>query len=402
MKVLYITTGLYTGGAEVMLYQLLTRINREKFSPVVLSLMNNGTIGELIQSLDIPVHTIDMEPGKPTFVAAWKLIRTVNQIKPDIIQGWMYQGNVAAQFANLFNFKKIPVIWCIHHSINSLKSEKILTQILIKLGIWISKLNDKVVFVSENSKKQHEALGYYPDNACVIPNGFDTSHFQPSQETKYKFRSELGLETNTFLIGLICRYHPMKDHANFLKAAALLSQKFPHARFILAGRDVDYSNQSLLQLIEDLGISNKVYLLGERRDTSNIFSALDVLSVSSAYGEAFPLVIGEAMSCDIPCVVTNVGDSGWIVGNTGRVVEPRNPEALADAWQDLIAIGLEARQALGKAARERIINYFSLEKIVSQYEKLYTEVIENKSLMRVPYLENKTKLSSHYKINLEK
>lgn len=394
MKVLYITTGLYTGGAEVMLYQLLTRINREKFSPVVLSLMDNGTIGERIQSLGIPVHTIDMEPGKPTFIAAWKLIRTIKQIKPDIIQGWMYQGNMAAQFANLFNLKKIPVIWCIHHSINSLKSEKMLTQILIKLGIWISKLNHKVVFVSQNSKKQHEALGYYPDNTCVIPNGFDTLHFQASQETKYKLRNELGLERDTFLIGLICRYHLMKDHANFLQAAALLSQKFPHARFVLAGRDVDYSNQILLQLIRDLEISSKVYLLGERRDTSNIFSALDVLSVSSAYGEAFPLVIGEAMSCCIPCVVTNVGDSGWIVGNTGRVVEPRNPEALADAWQDLIAIGLEGRQALGKAARERIINYFSLENVVDQYDKLYVEVAGKTSLMKMPSLETQLQLSA--------
>ncbi|RUT03106.1 glycosyl transferase [Dulcicalothrix desertica PCC 7102] len=394
MKILYITTGLYTGGAEVMLYQLLTRINREKFSPVVLSLMDNGTIGERIQSLNIPVHTIDMEPGKPTLVAAWKLIRTVNEIKPDIIQGWMYQGNMAAQFANLFNFKKIPVIWCIHHSINSLKSEKILTQILIKLGILVSKLNYKVVFVSHNSKKQHEVLGYYPDNTCVIPNGFDTLHFQASLENKCQFRTELGLEPNTFLIGLICRYHPMKDHANFLKAAALLSEKFPHARFVLAGRDVDYSNQSLLELIQDLDISNKVYLLGERRDTSNIFSALDVLSVSSAYGEAFPLVIGEAMSCGIPCVVTNVGDSGWIVGNTGRVVQPRNPEALANAWQDLIAMGLAGREALGKAARERIINYFSLENIVWQYEKLYTEIIDKKSLIKIEYLKNKLELSS--------
>lgn len=392
MKVLYITTGLYTGGAEVMLYQLLTRINRAKFSPVVLSLMNNGTIGERIQSLDIPVYTIDMEPGKPTLVAAWKLIRTVNQIKPDIIQGWMYQGNIAAQFANLFNFKKIPVIWCIHHSINCLKSEKILTQILIKLGILLSKLNYKVVFVSHNSKKQHEILGYYQDNTCVIPNGFDTLHFQASQEKKCKLRSELSLETDTFLIGLVCRYHPMKDHANFIKAAALLSQKFPHARFLLAGRDVDYSNQSLLQLIQNLEIRNKVYLLGERHDTSNIFSALDVLSVSSAYGEAFPLVIGEAMSCGIPCVVTNVGDSGWIVGNTGRVVEPRNPEALANAWQDLIAIGLEARQALGKAARERIINYFSLANVVEQYEKLYLEVAGKTSLRKMVSLETQLQL----------
>ncbi|MBF2064063.1 MAG: glycosyltransferase [Calothrix sp. C42_A2020_038] len=394
MKVLYITTGLDIGGAEVMLYQLLSRINREYFTPVVLSLMDKGTIGECIQSLGIPVYTLDMKPGKITLAAAWKLVSIVNKIKPDIIQGWMYHGNMAAQFTNIFSLKKRPVVWCIHHSIASLKSEKILTQILIKLGVWISKLNHKIVFVSRNSKKQHEALGYSPDNTCVIPNGFDTSHFQASQSDRLKFRDELGLATDTFLIGLICRYHPMKDHANFLKAASILSHSYSNVHFVLAGEHVDYSNHNLSQLIQNLGISNKVSLLGERRDTCKIFSALDILSVSSAYGEAFPLVIGEAMSCSTPCVVTDVGDSGWIVGNTGLVVEPRNPLALSNAWQKLINLGLEGREVLGKAARDRIVNDFSLEKIVTQYEKLYLDVIGGKLPMKVPESKNKLKFSA--------
>jgi glycosyltransferase involved in cell wall biosynthesis len=100
-------------------------------------------------------------------------------------------------------------------------------------------------------------------------------------------------------------------------------------------------------------------------------AALDIASSASAYGEAFPLILGEAMSCGVPCVVTDVGDSGWIVGNTGRVVPSKNPELLANAWKELIDLGAQDRENLGKAARARIIEDFSLGSVVAQYEKLY-------------------------------
>jgi glycosyltransferase involved in cell wall biosynthesis len=371
MKILYVTTGLETGGAEIMLYKILSRINREHFHPTVISLMNRGTVGDRIESLGIPVHTLGMELGTPTLNAIWKLIQKIREIQPDLIQGWMYHGNIAAKFASIFYFRKIPILWSIHHSISSLKSEKKLTIALIKFGANITKLIQQVIFVSQNSKNQHEKLGYRSDNSCIIPNGFDVSLFKPSPTARLDFRAELDLPEDSFLIGLICRFHPMKDHANFLNAAALLIKQFPNVHFILAGREVDSTNHILLQLIKKLGLDDRVYLLGERRDTHHLDAALDIVTLASAYGEAFPLVVGEAMSCGVPCVVTDVGDSGWIVGNTGRVIPPRNPQALADAWQELIVMDAALRENLGALARARIIEYFSLDSVVAKYEKLY-------------------------------
>ena len=383
MKILFITVGLYTGGAEIMLFHLLSRINQERFKPIVISLMDSGTIGERIESLGIPVHTIGMHPGKVTPISVWKLLRTVSKIKPDVIQGWMYHGNIAANFFKIFSFQKIPIIWCIHHSINSLKSEKKLTQALIRFGTFISQTTEKIIFVSRKSKIQHQLLGYCPNKICVIPNGFDTLLYKPSNTARLKLREELGLPEDSFLIGLVCRYHPMKDHTNFLKAAALLSEKFASVKFVLAGRDVDYKNQILSQQINEFNLVDKVYLLGERHDTSQLIAALDIMSLASAYGEAFPLVIGEAMSCGVTCVVTDVGDSSWIVGDTGRVVPPQNPNALANAWQELIIMSSEERLALGKAARERVIESFSLDFVVEQYEKLYDQIRNNNSTYKV-------------------
>lgn len=371
MKIVYITTGLYTGGAEKMLYQLLSKINRERFHPVVVSLMDRGTVGDRIENLGIPFHTIGMKPGMPTLHGILRLIYTVNQHKPDLIQGWMYHGNIAAQLANIFSWQKVPVLWSIHHSIGSLGSEKKMTAAIIKFCARLSKFTNKVIFVSQNSKIQHEALAYCCDNSCIIPNGFDTSLFKPSVEARLNIRSELGLSEETFLIGLIARYHPMKDHANFIRAAVLLSKNFSKVHFILAGTNVDHNNHTLLKMIKDLGLFKQIHLLGERHDVPLLTSALDIASLASAYGEAFPLIIGEAMSCGIPCVVTDVGDAAWIVGNTGRVVSPRNPEALANAWKELIVLGSESREILGKAARARIIECFSLDSVVHQYESLY-------------------------------
>ncbi len=359
-----------------MLYQLLSRINRDRFNPVVVSLMDRGTLGDPIEALGIPVHTIGMKPKKPTPRDIWRLIHTVRQSSPDLIQGWMYHGNLAAQLASIFSFKKIPVLWDIQCSL--LPFEKRTTKWVIKWGAAASKFPSQIIFVSRLSKVQHESLGYYSENSCVIPNGIDTSRFIPSLEARLAVRRELGLPETSFLIGLICRYHPMKDHANFLQAAALIIKSHPDLHFILAGRGVEPKNETLYQLIQELGLVNHTHLLGERQDMPSLTAALDIACSASAYGEGCPLIVEEAMSCGVPCVVTEVGDSGWIVGDTGRVVPPKDSQALANTWKELIALDSQSRELLGKAARARISEYFSLDFVVAQYEALCESVLSKK------------------------
>lgn len=379
MKIVYVTTGLSMGGAEVMLYNLLSNINRDRFNPIVISLMNKGVFGEQIEQLDIPVYSVGMLSGKLSVASARRMIELIKQAQPDLIQGWMYHGNLAAQFFNFIAGRKIPVLWSIHHSLHSISSEKPLTQGIIRFGSWSSKYISKVAYVSEKSQAQHQKIGYSKANSCLVPNGFDTSKFKPNSEVRHKFRQELNISDDIFLIGSQARYHPMKDHANFLKAAKILLAECPETRFVMIGTNVDYENQTLTDLIAELGIGDRVHLLGQRRDIPQITPALDILTSSSAFGEAFPLVIGEAMSCGVPCVVTDIGDSAWIVGDTGKVVPPKNPTALATAWQEMINLDPSARANLGKSARSRIVEKFSLDTIVEQYENLYQSVIDQQN-----------------------
>ncbi|MDZ8110073.1 MAG: glycosyltransferase [Nostoc sp. DedQUE12a] len=378
MKIIYIITGLSTGGAEVMLYKLISRINRQRFTPVVVSLMDSGTWGDRIVNLGIPVYTIGMKPGTLKLINIWRMIHIVRQLKPDLIQGWMYHGNLAAQFVRLFIFRQVPVFWNIRHSLHSLELEKPRTTIIIKLCARFSHLPKKIIYNSHNSSKQHEKIGYCLEKTCVIPNGFEIEKFKPSTEARLSVRSELNTPENALLIGLIGRYHPIKDHFNFLQAAALLLKTYSNVQFVLVGNQVDWDNHILSELIHELGLIQHIYLLGERHDVPRLTAALDIASSSSS-GEGFPNVIGEAMSCGVPCVVTDVGDSGWIVGDTGKVVPPKNPEALVNAWQALINIGKDGRESLGKAARARVIKCFSLDSIVAEYEAIYDNILPQKN-----------------------
>lgn len=377
LVVLHIITSLSTGGAQLMLYHLLNKSNRDKITPVVVSLMDRGNLCGRIEELDIPIYTLDMNLGMLNLGAISKLKNVVNQVKPDIIQGWMYHGNLAAQVAKFLTQNRSSTIWGIHHSINMLSSEKITTQLIIKLSSFLSRFVDKIAFVSKNSQRQHHSLGYTSKNSCTIPNGFNTCLFKPSDNLKLKLRKDLGLPPNSILIGSIARYHPMKDHANFVRSAAILTKDFPDVHFVMVGTDINKENHQLYQLIQDLGLEQHIHLMGEREDIPDIIPGLDILASSSAYGEAFPLILGEAMSSGVPCAVTDVGDSAWIVGNTGKIVEPGSSKKLANAWKELIVLGPEDRKKLGIMARKRIIEHFSLDSVVAKYEDLYEKVLAN-------------------------
>lgn len=372
IRVVHIITGLSIGGAEMMLYKLLSNTHRDRFEPVVISLMGQGALGARIEALGVPVHDIGMRPGIPAPPAAWRLIRLVRRLKPVLIQGWMSHGNLAASLAGAFSPGPTPVLWNVRRSLYSLDYDKPVTAAVVRLGALLSGLPAKILYNSRIGAAQHEGFGYRKGKTLVVPNGFDTELFSPSGEARRSVRRELDVAEDALLIGLAGRYNPMKDHHNFLRAAALLLKSYPDVRFVLCGSGVDRENKSLGELIGGLGIDERVHLLGERHDMPRLTAALDIVS-SSSFDEGFPNIVGEAMSCGVPCVVTDVGDSAWVVGETGRVVPPRNSEALWSAWRELLEMDTAARRELGMRARQRVKERFSIEKIVQQYERTYEE-----------------------------
>jgi len=373
-RILHIITGLATGGAERALCNLLYGGLSERFNNYVISLSDEGTVGQDIRSLGVPVSALGIRIGRPSLAGLLKLRRLVREFQPDLLQGWMYHGNLAASIANRFALGRPALVWNIRHSLYDLAHEKPMTRQVIRANRFFSSSPDILLYNSHVSRKQHENFGFASLNGRVISNGIDVKRFCASSEARKHVRSELGIPANALVVGHVARLHPMKDLPMFLEAAADLALRFPVAHFLLSGRNVASGNKMLEQLLP-AELRNRFHLLGERGDVPELMCAMDVLASSSSYGEGFPNVLGEAMACGIPCVVTDVGDSALIVGDTGQVVPPRNSAAFAAALTELFNLSQQARIDLGQQARRRVNENFTLASIVKQYEDLYRDVI---------------------------
>jgi glycosyltransferase involved in cell wall biosynthesis len=369
MKVVHVITGLQVGGAETMLYKLLATMDREAFPPTVLSLMAGGEIRPLIEAAGIPVHDLGMKPGLPSVGQVLRMRRLARKLKPDLVQGWMYHGNLIASLLARFAPGPTRLLWNIRHSLPDLRHEKRGTRLVIRLGALGSRGVDRIIYNSAISKQHHARLGYAAGKAEMIPNGFDMDRFRPSPAAAAELRAELGLPRHTLLIGVAGRRHPIKGHDQFLKAAALLQAAGEDCHFVLAGRGVTAEDAVLRELTSG-ALATQVHLLGPREDMPSFLAALDLLCVPSL-GEGFPNVLGEAMACGVPCVATDVGECRVIVGDTGRIVPPGDPAALSRALAELLRLGPAARADLGQRCRIRIRENYSLEKIAARYADLY-------------------------------
>lgn len=357
-------------GAQNMLLRLLRGIDRDRFEPVVTSLIDQVPMAEQFKEIDVPVHVLGVRTHLDGPLALLRLVHRLNLEKPHIVQTWLYHadlfGGIAARLAG-----RIPVVWNIRHSnlepeVNS-RTTLLTARACAHLSGW---LPEKIICCAEAAQQSHVQFGYAEQRFEVIPNGFDLELLYRQPRARHEIRRELGIPEECLVIGLAARFHPQKDHQNFIEAAGRLATQYPDIRFLLMGDDIDADNQILREWIDQAGIADKVKLLGRRNDIPRLLSALDI-ATSSSRGEGFPNAVGEAMACEIPCVVTDVGDSAALVGHTGIVVPARNPEALAAGWLNLIQRGDTARQLLGESARLRVRELFSLEAVVDRYERLY-------------------------------
>lgn len=368
-SVLHIITGLNDGGAEAVLHRLCAHdvIDRHH----VISLMDSGKYGPMLQALGVPVTCLNMPKGRVTASGLWRLYRLVCEQRPDVVQTWMYHadllGGLAAWLAGHRN-----IVWGIRHTTLIPGESPRSTIVVAQVCAWISRIVPRrILCCAEEAIKVHGALGYCAKRMVFVPNGYDLTAFQPDAPSGASVRSELGLGSDP-LIGFVARYDAQKDHDNLLQALALLKAANLHPTCLLAGTGLDHGNTALAQRIAQLRLSDQIHLLGRRSDIPRVMNALDVHVMSSAFGEAFPNVLAEAMACGTPCVSTDVGDAAAIVGDTGWIVPPRAPQALADA----IALALKARNrndwAERKAkARHHIETRFSIAQMVENYRAVW-------------------------------
>ncbi len=368
IRIAHISTGLDTGGAEVQLVRLLEKFDMKKFEMIVISLHEETYLADKIRDdLELPVFSLGLKKNPLNIKNAFKILKEFN---PDIIHGTMYEGGVAGTLFNKFLPKKPPVIWTVHEGLEHYESEPIRKQLQLKAWSLISDFPDCMMYVSHLNAEQHLDWGFKNSKALVMTNGVDTQTFKPNPNARKEIRESLNIPQDAFVIGITARFHPVKNHEGFLRAAGLLSKTHPNVHYVMAGTDIDHHNNALTDIIQDNNLQDHTHLLGNREDVPDVVNAYDVASLTSL-GEAFPLTLGEAMATAKPCVATNVGDNAFIIKDTGRIVPVNDDQAIADAWKELVEMDKKSFKALGQAALQRTLNKFTLKKQVQEHESLY-------------------------------
>lgn len=349
-----------------MLAKLVEGLDPRRCHSVVVSMTDEGVLGARLREAGVRLETLGLRRGRPTLGALWRLLAIMRRERPSLMQSWLYHADLLALVASWLG-PRAALAWNLRCSDMDLGRYSRQIRLVRRVLAWASGRPAAVVVNSEAGRRFHASLGYHPRAWAVIPNGFDTERFRPDPVARERGRQRLGIAEGTALIGMVARVDAMKDHATFLAAAARVAARRPDVAFLLAGRGTE-------GLALPAGLAGRLHALGERDDIAAILTALDLAVLSSAFGEGFPNVLGEAMACGVSCIATDVGDSAAIIGDTGLVVPARDPEALAAAILSWLDRDPAARREAGAAARRRIVEDYALPAIAERYARLYEDL----------------------------
>lgn len=384
IRILHVISGLEIGGAEIMLCRLLEHADHSRFEHHVVSLLGRGQMGDRVEEF-AQLTALNLKSWRLPFGFV-RLVGAILRIRPHVTQTWlghaMLIGTVAARLAGRRN-----IMWCIHTGHADPKRVKRSLRVITGVLGWMSKgWPRKIVSCSRFAMERHDELGFSRHKMQIIQNGTDTRVCRPAPEEAAALRKELLIPKSAPVVGIAGRWTPEKDYPNFFKAALQLQENLPDAHFILCGSGLTRANDQAMRYIERSPYPNRFHLLGVRKDMPAVYSACTIVTLSSV-SEAFPLTLGEAMACGVPCVATNVGDCREIVGDTGRVVAPGNPARLARAWEEILILDEAEYERRSAQARERVEQVFSMSRCVRRYEELYREMAPKKlvaGLWRAP------------------
>jgi len=291
-------------------------------------------------------------------------------------EGTRLDAYLAASIAGFFQGSQVPVVWNVRHSLSDPALETRSTRRLLALSARMSRSAAAIIYNSQVAAREHEAIGFASGRATYIPNGFDCDYYKPDQSRRSYLRSLFGITDEPIVVAMVARLHPMKDHAMLVEAVAEARCAGANLHLLMVGSNLDKPPSALATLIADRLPAECVTLAGQRTDVADWLPGVDIVALSSAWGEAFPNILGEAMACGLPCVATDIGDCASILGETGLIVPARSVEAMAAALLEIAALGEDGRTNMGAAARERVVSLFELRQVALQYRRLYAAVLD--------------------------
>lgn len=371
LRVIFFSTALAYGGAETQLARLALCLKARGWKVQVVSLTPPKAYVEELEAAGIPVFSLDIRRKLPDPRPIIRLARQIRSWRPDIIHSHMVHANIMARLVRVI--APVPILIGTAHSTNEGGRFR---ELLYRLTDPLCDVNTQV---SQEGLKRYVRVGAMPKGKiCYVPNGVDTECFCPNPEVKKCLRADLGLQ-NTFLWIAVGRFDLPKDYPNMLQAFACVVQEQPVAMLVIAGDGP--LRPAMEVLAQDLGLKDRVRFLGMRHDIPELMNAADGYVMSSAV-EGMPIVLLEAGATGLPIVATDVGGNREVVrdGETGFLVPPKNPDALAGAMLRLMNLPEDELKRVGKAGRHYIQANYSLDRITDIWENLYGEFIAKKRI----------------------
>ncbi len=366
LRVMFLIPALEPGGAERQLLELVRGLDKTHFAVELTTFYDGGTLWSEAEGLPgVSIRSLGKEGPSDVVPFLWRLWQTMRAVRPHVIVGFMnFASDLSLPIGRLVGAK---VAWSLRAANIDYSRYGWSARATFSAGAWLSRWADLIIVNSEAGRQYHIAHGYDDARMMVIPNGIDTNRFRPDVEARRRLRTQWQIGDHEFTIGLVGRIDAMKDHPTFLHAAADLARERADVHFVCVGAGPVSYTAEMQALGFSLGLGGRLLWTGAASDMLGAYNALDLLA-SSSYGEGFSNAIGEAMACGVPCVVTDVGDSARIVGETGLVVPPKDHPTLAQAWRRWLRFDPVERQARGRQARARIESEFNLHAMVAKTE----------------------------------
>lgn len=355
---LLLARSLEAGGAERQLVELARGLEPSQFTVTVAVLYDRGPLrDELAQAPGVRLERLGKAGRWDLAGPLARLVRLIREARIEVVYGFLDIANLYALAGGRLGGAKVA--FGVRSAYMDFSRYRRSEGAVWRLAALASRAADLVLYNSFAGRDHALAHGFSRRNAAVVPNGIDVERFRPDPGGGRRVRGEWGVGPGARLVGLVGRIDPMKDHETFLRAAALLRADDPGLRFACIGPGAGPLAEGLRALAAQLGLEGALVWAGARGDMPAVYAALDVLALSSR-GEGFPNVLGEAMACGVPCVATDVGDAARIIGDTGVVVPPGDPQALAAGLHRLLAESVELRHERGERCRGRIVREFPL------------------------------------------
>ena len=375
MKILFLTRSLNCGGAERQLVLLARGLHQRGHDVAVALFYSGGPLEADLREASVRILPLNKRGRWDVLGFLTRLVRTVLHERPDLLHG--YIGNLMTLFVKPF-LPSMRIVWGIRSAYMDYSRYDWLFRICYALECRLARFADLTIANSHAGLQSHVADGFPKDKTMVIPNGIDTARFSPNPEARERTRAQWGMAGDEALIGIVGRLDPMKDHETFLQAAVLLLQERKQVRFVCVGDGPSEYRTALHNRAHALGLTNHLLWVGAQSQMADVYNALDLL-VNSSYGEGFSNVLGEAMACGVPCVATNVGDSGLVIGDVGQLVPPKDPAALKTAMQKVLGSKPHAAEI-----RRRIVKHFSLDNLVLATERALLALCDQPAGTAVP------------------